>query len=311
MKKTRSPAPHDGLFKTFLTHPATARDFLEIHLPPALQNYCDLDTLQLESGSFIEENLHNYFADVLWSVRTCGGDGYVYCLIEHQSSHDKYMAFRMMRYAIAAMQRHLEAGHNELPLVIPLLFCHGRASPWPAPLSWTALFHEPDIARQLYSGTFPIIDVGTLEDGEIMRHRRLAMLELLLKHVYQRDIAGLTEQLVTLLLAGYTTSEQLTTLLNWMLHTGNTAEPGVFLNHLAQRIPQHKEVFMTMAQKLEQKGLQRGLQEGLIQGREEGEHAAAVKIAGNMLKCGIDSATVMQLTGLSEDEVKQLHRFPC
>ncbi|VFT72861.1 putative YhgA-like transposase [Klebsiella aerogenes] len=32
------------------------------------------------------------------------------------------MAFRLMRYAIAAMQRHLDKGHTQLPLVIPLLF---------------------------------------------------------------------------------------------------------------------------------------------------------------------------------------------
>ncbi len=32
------------------------------------------------------------------------------------------MAFRLMRYAIAAMQRHLDAGHKTLPLVVPMLF---------------------------------------------------------------------------------------------------------------------------------------------------------------------------------------------
>ncbi len=39
------------------------------------------------------------------------------------------MAFRLMRYAIAAMQRHLDAGHDRLPLVIPVLFYHGLVTP--------------------------------------------------------------------------------------------------------------------------------------------------------------------------------------
>lgn len=43
-----------------------------------------------------------------------GDDGYIHVLIEHQSCDDKMMAFRLMRYAIAAMQRHLEAGHGRL-----------------------------------------------------------------------------------------------------------------------------------------------------------------------------------------------------
>ncbi len=37
--------------------------------------------------------------------------GYIYVVIEHQSSPDAQMAFRLMRYAIAAMQRHLDGGH--------------------------------------------------------------------------------------------------------------------------------------------------------------------------------------------------------
>ena len=45
--------------------------------------------------------------------------GYVHVLIEHQSSPDRHMAFRLMRYAVATMQRHLDSGHKRLPLVIP------------------------------------------------------------------------------------------------------------------------------------------------------------------------------------------------
>ncbi len=52
-----------------------------------------------------------------WSLKTCEGDGYIYVVIEHQSTPDAHMAFRLMRYAHAAMQRHLDAGHKTLPLV--------------------------------------------------------------------------------------------------------------------------------------------------------------------------------------------------
>ncbi|WP_425364848.1 Rpn family recombination-promoting nuclease/putative transposase [Escherichia coli] len=80
-KGGKSPVPHDGLFKTFLTHTDTARDFLALHLPAELLQLCDLTTLQLESGSFIEENLRTYFADVLYSLKTTEGEGYIYTLI--------------------------------------------------------------------------------------------------------------------------------------------------------------------------------------------------------------------------------------
>jgi predicted transposase/invertase (TIGR01784 family) len=69
--------------------------------------------------------------NVLWSVQTtCGRDMYV--VIEHQSSPDNHMAFRLMRYAIAAMQRHLDAGHKTLPLVVPMLLSR-RDQSYPFP----------------------------------------------------------------------------------------------------------------------------------------------------------------------------------
>ena len=107
--------PHDAVFKTFLSRVETARDFIELHLPPSLTQICKLDTLRLESGSFLEDDLRPYYSDILYSLETTRGSGYVHVLIEHQSAPDKLMAFRLMRYAIAAMQRHLENAASGYP----------------------------------------------------------------------------------------------------------------------------------------------------------------------------------------------------
>lgn len=108
-KKNTTPTPHDATFRQFLTQPDIARDFMELHLPAELRAVCDLSTLKLESGSFVEDDLRQYFSDVLYSLKTTGGDGYIHVLIEHQSSPDKHMAFRLIRYAVAAMQRYMNA----------------------------------------------------------------------------------------------------------------------------------------------------------------------------------------------------------
>ena len=162
MHQNSTPTPHDAVFKTFLSHPETARDFMALHLPPALLAICDLSTLKLESGSFVEDDLRPYYSDVLYSLKTGGGDGYVHVLIEHQSSPDKHMAFRLMRYAVAAMQRHLDAGHKTLPLVIPVLFYQGKRSPYPYSMNWLDSFSERERAAALYSGHFPLVDVTVI-----------------------------------------------------------------------------------------------------------------------------------------------------
>ncbi|KEY40316.1 ISNCY family transposase (plasmid) [Pantoea agglomerans] len=201
-KKNRTPTPHDATFRQFLTHPDVARDFMELHLPAELRAICDLRTLKLESGSFVEDDLRQYFSDVLYSLKTTAGEGYVHVLIEHQSSPDKHMAFRLMRYAVAAMQRHLEAGHKKLPLVIPVLFYTGKRSPYPYSTRWLNEFEDPALAGKLYSSAFPLVDVTVIPDDEIAGHRSMAALTLLQKHIHQRDLAELTDRLAPILLAG-------------------------------------------------------------------------------------------------------------
>jgi predicted transposase/invertase (TIGR01784 family) len=91
---------------------------------------CATSTLHTESGSFVEDNLRSY-SDILYSLQTSKGEGYICMVIEHQSTPDSHMAFRLLRYALAAMQQHLDRGHKALPLVIPMLFYHGTISPIP------------------------------------------------------------------------------------------------------------------------------------------------------------------------------------
>ncbi|MGE1561660.1 Rpn family recombination-promoting nuclease/putative transposase [Pantoea septica] len=292
----RTCTPHDAVFKTFLAHPRTARDFLTLHLPPELLALCDLSTLKLESGSFVEDDLRPYYSDVLYSLKTRAGDGYLQVVIEHQSSPDKHMAFRLMRYAIAAMQRHLDAGHSKLPLVIPVLFYQGKRSPYPYSLSWLDLFCEAEQAAALYNGHFPLIDVTIIPDEEIMQHRSMAALTLLQKHIRQRDLTSLIARLATQMQTEFMTGKQLMSLVNYMLQIGETTDMELTLSELARHVPQHKETFVTIAEQLEQRGM------------EKGKREACLEMARKMLKNNLDRVLVMKITGLTEEDLQQIQR---
>ena len=310
MNKAPASTPHDAVFKTFLRHPETARDFLQIHLPASLREICDLQTLNLESDRFIEEDLRAYYSDVLWSVKTTEGDGYIYVVIEHQSTPDAHMAFRLMRYAIAAMQKHLDAGHKQLPLVVPMLFCHGAKSTYRWSLCWLDEFANPGLARQLYAAAFPLVDITVIPDDEIVQHRRMALLELIQKHIRQRDLMGLVEQIVSLLVTGSTNDSQIKTLFNYILCTGDAPRFNEFIREVAERSPQHKENLMTIAERLHEAGLQKGRlegrEEGLQEGLIEGQRAEARRIARTMLADGIEISTVQKITRLPTDELYNL-----
>ena len=305
MEKSPTSTPHDAVFKKFLRHADTARDFLDIHLPSSLRLLCDLETLRLESASFIEEDLRACYSDVLWSLKTTAGEGYIYVVIEHQSSPDAHMAFRLMRYAIAAMQRHLDAGHKRLPLVVPMLFYHGIATPYPYSLCWLDGFTHPVHARRLYATAFPLVDITAIPDDEIVQHRRVALLEFMQKHVRQRDLTKLVEQIIAILVKEYTNDSQLKTLFNYLVYSGDAPRFGRFIRELARRAPQHhKEELMTIAERLQEVGRRKGK----IEGRLAGQRIEGLRIARMMLANGIALETVLHITGLSEEEVTAAKR---
>ncbi|WP_411752602.1 Rpn family recombination-promoting nuclease/putative transposase [Serratia sp. (in: enterobacteria)] len=310
MKENSKLNLHDAVFKQFLMHPGTAQDFLEIHLPAELRKICDLSTLKLESGSFVEDDLRQYFSDVLYSLKTTAGDGYIHVLIEHQSTPDQHMAFRLLRYAIAAMQRHLAAGHKKLPLVVPILFYTGKRSPYPYSTNWLQKFDDPELAKKLYGTDFPLVDVTVIPDDEIMNHRSMAALTLLQKNIHQRDIAELTGRLATILLAGYLSSQQVISLVHYLVQAGETADAEAFVRELAQRVPEHGDELMTIAQQLEQKGIEKGIEKGVQigveKGREEGVLLGKLDVARSLLKMGMAREAVLEATGLTEDELAQI-----
>ncbi len=294
-------SPHDKIFKTFLTTPQTARDFLDIYLPERFKSQCDLSTLTLQSESFLDEHLQAYYSDVLYSLQTSSGKGYVYALIEHQSSPDKNMAFRLMYYAIKVMKHHLDSGKKQLPLVVPLLFYHGKVSPYPYSMNWFDCFQKSDFAKQLYTQPFPLIDVTVIPDKEIMKHKRIALLELVQKHIHIRDIMELVKPLVTLLLNGYTTEKQLKSLMTYLIQQGETKSVTTLLDTLANQVPEHEGTIMTIAEQLRQEGHQKGRQEGERQGRQ--------KVAQKMLASGLSLEVICEMTGLTESELEERHFF--
>ena len=292
-----STTPHDAVFKQFLMHAETARDFLEIHLPVELRELCDLNTLHLESGSFIEESLKGHSTDVLYSVQMQGNPGYLHVVIEHQSKPDKKMAFRMMRYSIAAMHRHLEADHDKLPLVVPILFYQGEATPYPLSMCWFDIFYSPELARRVYNSPFPLVDITITPDDEIMQHRRIAILELLQKHIRQRDLMLLLEQLVTLIDEGYTSGSQLVAMQNYMLQRGHTEQADLFYGVLRDR-ETGGESMMTLAQWFEEKGIEKGIQQRRQEERQE--------FAQRFLSKGMSREDVAEMANLPLAEIDKV-----
>ena len=82
--------PHDRFFKEVFSHPEAARDFLRHYLPPGVVGALNLERLELQKESFIDEDLRSQYSDMLFRTETAaGGEVQVYLLLEHLSANGR------------------------------------------------------------------------------------------------------------------------------------------------------------------------------------------------------------------------------
>ncbi len=174
--------PHDALFRSVFGDPEHAGSELRSVVPPELIGHLDLDRLVRQDGTFIDDALRHRHTDVLFATTVRGRDAYLYVLLEHQSTPDPLMAFRMAGYQHRIWERHLdmyppEAGHRPLPLIIPIVIYQGRRR-WTAPTDLAGLLDvDPELsvaAGDLIPRVFYLLDDLTVIDEHEMRARPLS-----------------------------------------------------------------------------------------------------------------------------------------
>ncbi|MCC8416610.1 MAG: Rpn family recombination-promoting nuclease/putative transposase, partial [Rickettsia endosymbiont of Gnoriste bilineata] len=115
------------MFRKSMENPIVAQEFLATHLPKDVLALIDSTTVKLEKDSFIESDLSETISDVLFSVKFNDQDGYIFLLLEHQSTVDKMMAFRLFKYMINICDLYLTTNPKakSLPLIYPLIIYNG------------------------------------------------------------------------------------------------------------------------------------------------------------------------------------------
>ena len=146
--------PHDRFVRFTFDHPARAEAELRAVLPAHIASQVDWTTLRRESGSVVDPELRNTETDLLFSARLSNGRQLLfYVLLEHQSSVDRWMALRMLRYVLRQLERWRQEnpGSQRLPVIIPLVMYHGPEGAWSAPRRLEDLFDVPDEGEQAAS----------------------------------------------------------------------------------------------------------------------------------------------------------------
>jgi hypothetical protein len=274
------PGPHDLFVRFTFGQPEQAMAELRAALPSFVVSRVDWDSLRRESGSVVDPRLRETQSDLLFSARLkdSGRELLLYVLLEHQSSVDRWMALRMLRYVLRLLEQWRE-GHPEselLPVVVPLVMYHGPEGAWTAPRRVEELFGVPEAERALWQGLLPrfeyLLDDLTAEREEALRARtgpplaRLAF--LVLRYGRTEELARRLPQWTELFAQLPVTPEgreQMMMLMHYLMLIGGEAMRAATAGVLTSIMePRRAEALMlTWGEELIQQGMEKGLAKGM------------------------------------------------
>lgn len=154
------------------------------------------------------------------------------------------------------------------------------------PVDLFDLFQKKELARHILLKPFPLIDLTVMPDTEIMRHQHAAVMELIQKYIFQRDIMPAINQLAKRelwqLIEQIDGGHYLQKVIKYILEKGEMASPEKMLETIIQAIPDQEDNIMTGAQQLQQRAVEKKMFE----------------VAKNMFTEGLDEQLVARTTGL-------------
>ena len=97
--------PHDLYFKSTFGKLDFIKRFLKNFLPKELTEIIDMDTLSREPASYLNEELKEQFADLVYKTCIKGKQAYITFLFEHKSYKDRMVIFQILKYMIAIWEK--------------------------------------------------------------------------------------------------------------------------------------------------------------------------------------------------------------
>jgi predicted transposase/invertase (TIGR01784 family) len=290
--------PHDMMVRAVLSDLAEARSFLQTHLPQEVSQALRWSTLTLLESSFVDEDLRASEADFLYEIDHVSSEEpvWIYVLLEHQSTPDRWMRFRLLKYCcrIWDMSFRAHPEQRELRAIVPLVFYQGEHS-WSYSSEFADLFAEsvrewpgvPHFSHEL-------IDQSGMRPGEVQGELKAQLMQLLLMAAYHPSLAWM-EQVARLLgvLSSLSSSGGINYVRIFVLYILATQEPEVaqsFREVLRRHAPDVGDDLMTYAQEL--------LEKGRLEER--------VKVIEGFLQVGVEWSVIERATGVNEAQFQAL-----
>ena len=316
----------DGLFKSVFGTKVAAQEFLGEYLPNSFRKLVDLRKIEVTSETYVEEDLQKRMSDVVYRVGLKESDkedkkgivkygdnsknAFIYCLIEHTSSNDHLMGYRVWKYVLLLLGRYIEENKIDgkkkvrLPLVFPLVV-YGGKSKYTARRNLWELFENAEMARSALGGDYALVDLQRMDDGDIRRDQHIAIVKYMLKHIRDRDLIKAWEDMFKLFpdavlldrKQDYVYIKKLLWYCVDKVEAGKEGERlGMVLKDNLNKDGKNEgsEVMKSLADKWREEGIERGI---------EKERFVIVQ---NLLQSNVDYDTISKATNMTTDQINEI-----
>jgi len=192
--------PHDRFFRHTFTHPDVARPFFQRYLPAEIRERLDFSTLHPEKDSFIDTQLADHHADLLFSIQQHDGESArLYLLLEHKSYDAPWAGLQLLDYLLRIwMHEKARLKSPPLPPIIGLVLYHGEG-PWTGGNRFASLVNAPG-PLGIYTPDFRFIlcDLCREQLDGLQQRARLAIALQVLKLARSHELPARLPEILAL-----------------------------------------------------------------------------------------------------------------
>ena len=291
--------PHDQFFRKAMEDKRVAMAFLKAHLPSDLCGKIDFNTLVLQPRSQTNAVRRESIVDVLFKTMIDGREAYIYLLLEHQSTPDPLMSFRVIEYTVNAIHEHLKKHKTtKIPLIYPLVVYHGR--PYEFITDIRDLVDAPrELVDRYFLKPFQLLDLSKIDDEVLKQNVWSGIMTFVLKHIFERDMLPFLQDIASLLkkIDENDGQDLLGIVLQYIIERAELSDKNAFFELINANISYETGgEIMTIAEQLRHEGELRGKLEGKLETAQE------------MLKAGTDIEFIAKVTHLPIEKIKALKK---
>jgi predicted transposase/invertase (TIGR01784 family) len=311
--------PHDKFIKFIFTMKAVVKDYF-IHLfPKHLFEKLDIETLELDTTSYITPKLAEYYSDIVWRCQYRDKKEFAQLcfIIEHKSYIPPYPNVQIGDYKQGAYNTQIKM-EQPLRVVMPIIVYHGTNKWEIKPFS--SYFGDIDEGFHTFIDplSYYLTDLSDYPDEMIKAFNTIFLGRALLALKHFKEQEYIRQHFVELLFVGYESNnskEEIDFVRSFYLYL-YTILGGITVEEINQRVEEfnnnHKSEVMEnyidyIIEKSKKEGLHEGLQEGLHEGRQKGRQEG-IEIGKKLSifeawQRGCEIELLMRIFALSKDEI--------